>query len=592
MLPVAVPARADPGPVLVARWSFDEGSGTTAGDSGALPANNGTVYGATWVDGKFGKALYFDGIYTGSQTGGDYVFVPGESSLHITDQLTVEAWIKPTGIPDRWYGDSVRLGLGYELCLRGDGKLEIALRRAGAWGWWDSLSAISIPASVFYHVAFTFNKDGGANNLKIYINGVLDGQYTIGTAPLQSSGDLWIGPWFWPFEGVIDEVRIWNQALTAAQLNDMTAPAGSVAINSDAPYTNSTSVTLNLAATDAVGVTGYRVANGTDASGGTTVVVSSTTSFSANISWTLPSGDGTKTVAVQYRDAAANWSPNYTDSIILDQTPPTLTKSLSGTAGSAGWYTSNVTVTLTGGDPSPGSGLNKVEYNLNSGGWTTYTVPFVISTEGTNTLEHKATDNAGNVFVLTAQTIKIDTTPPIVTPGTAPTYILNQPGATVNATVTDATSGPAASPVTVSVSTAAVGSFTAPVTGYDVAGNSTTVNCPYNVNYGFLGLLPPYVAPPKAFKMGSSIPLKWQYTDFAGTVVNSSAANPSIQIVNSLGASITLNDPGNSGLRYDSASNMWHFNWQTKGLQPGIYNISITSGQSGQTNGPFSIQLK
>ncbi len=103
---------------------------------------------------------------------------------------------------------------------------------------------------------------------------------------------------------------------------DTTPPVGLITINGDAAYTNTVSVTLNLAATDAVGVTGYRVADGTDASGASTVAVSSTTSFSADIPWTLPSGDGTKTVAVQYRDVAGNWSQNYTDSIILDTTPP------------------------------------------------------------------------------------------------------------------------------------------------------------------------------------------------------------------------------------------------------------------------------
>jgi hypothetical protein len=101
--------------------------------------------------------------------------------------------------------------------------------------------------------------------------------------------------------------------------------AGWITINSDAPCTSSTEVTLNLSAYDVVGVTGYRVANGTDASSGTTIDVTSTTEFSADIPWTLPTGDGTKTVAVQYKDAVDNWSANYTDSIILDQTLPVVT---------------------------------------------------------------------------------------------------------------------------------------------------------------------------------------------------------------------------------------------------------------------------
>jgi len=201
---------------LVSYWPFDEGSGTTAYD--AVNDNNGSISGAVWVPGKFGQALDFDGIFTGDQAGGDYVFVPGPSSLHITDKLTVEAWIEPTGVPGRGYGDIVRLGTGYELCLRPDGRLEIAIYRSGGWSWWDSIGTIPIPASQFYHVAFTYDKDGGTNNLKIYINGALDVQYTVGSWALQPSGDLWISPWFWPFKGIIDEVGIWNRALSADEI--------------------------------------------------------------------------------------------------------------------------------------------------------------------------------------------------------------------------------------------------------------------------------------------------------------------------------------------------------------------------------------
>jgi hypothetical protein len=64
---------------------------------------------------------------------------------------------------------------------------------------------------------------------------------------------------------------------------DNTTPAGSVSINSGAAATNSTSVMLNLSATDAVDVTAYRVANGSNCSAASYVAVTSTTSFSANV---------------------------------------------------------------------------------------------------------------------------------------------------------------------------------------------------------------------------------------------------------------------------------------------------------------------
>jgi hypothetical protein len=131
---------------------------------------------------------------------------------------------------------------------------------------------------------------------------------------------------------------------------------------------------------------------------------------------------------------------------------------------------------------------------------------------------------------------------------------------------------------------------------YNSASKDVTINVLYA--FGSLGLLPPYAAPPRAFKIGSSIPLKWQYTDSAGNVVDSAAANPQVQIkLTGAGGGetdglIELNDPGSSGLRYDSLTMTWQYNWQTKGLSTGLYNIYIKSKQTGQVNGPFTIQLR
>jgi len=115
--------------------------------------------------------------------------------------------------------------------------------------------------------------------------------------------------------------------------------------------------------------------------------------------------------------------------------------------------------------------------------------------------------------------------------------------------------------------------------------------------YGFNGLLAPYVAPPKAFKAGRSIPLKWQYTDYSGNEVDSSAAEPSVKVLfkgtieTPADETIFVEDPGESGYRYDSDKKTWQFNWQTKGLNAGSYEIWITSNQTGQVNGPFLIDL-
>jgi len=79
--------------------------------------------------------------------------------------------------------------------------------------------------------------------------------------------------------------------------------------------------------------------------------------------------------------------------------------------------------------------------------------------------------------------IRIDATPPTVTCPPMPTFRKKRPAVLV-AAITDATSGPASMSVAVDADTSKAGSFTVPVTGFDVATNSTTVACPYLVRTG------------------------------------------------------------------------------------------------------------
>jgi hypothetical protein len=97
-------------------------------------------------------------------------------------------------------------------------------------------------------------------------------------------------------------------------------PTGTIKINNDAQYTNSTTVTLNLSASDNAGGSGLsQMQFSNDNSNWSTPETYSTTK-----TWLLISGDGTKTVYVKFSDKAGNWSEAFSDTIILD-TPPTVT---------------------------------------------------------------------------------------------------------------------------------------------------------------------------------------------------------------------------------------------------------------------------
>jgi len=288
-----------------------------------------------------------------------------------------------------------------------------------------------------------------------------------------------------------------------AAAGDTTAPTGSITINSDATYTNSTSVTLNLSATDAVGVTGYKVADGTDASAATITAVTSTTSYNDDVPWTLPTGDGTKTVAVMYCDEAGNWSGNYTDDITLDETPPDITINI------------------------PASGAN---------------------------------------------------------------YTLNQ---IVNAdwTATDATSGIKSATGTVTsgspIDTSSIGPKTFQVDAEDNAGNEATVEVTYYVKYNYIGVLQPInddgSGPKSIFKLGSTIPVKFQLMDYNGSFVTDAvvrivvarySGTPPDAGEYETAVSTSAATTGNL-FRYDSLANQYIFNLATKTLLKGEYQIRL-----------------
>jgi len=296
-----------------------------------------------------------------------------------------------------------------------------------------------------------------------------------------------------------DAAGNWSPNYTDSIILDTTPPTGSITINGGAPYTNSTSVTLNLAATDAEGVTGYRVADGSDASGASTVPVSSTTSFSADIPWTLPSGDGTKTVAVQYRDAAGNWSPNYTDNIILDTTPPTDSITINGGAP----YTNSTSVTLNiAATDAEGVTGYRVADGTDASGGTIVTVPSTTSFsadipwtlpsgDGTKTVAVQYRDAAGSWSPNYTDSIILDTTAPVVSIN-APAddgYYQTDTLPALDYTVSDNLDP---SPgVVVSGWSTDKGVHTVTVTATDAAGNVGSASITYNVltviNWALIG---------------------------------------------------------------------------------------------------------
>ena len=170
-----------------------------------------------------------------------------------------------------------------------------------------------------------------------------------------------------------DHVSFWflhgELALPAA---DTTAPTGTVAINAGTAATASTAVTLNLTASDiGIGVNQARVANTSSVDGNGVLNGASATSFSwaAALPWTIPGGDGTKTVYVQFQDGAGNWStPAVSDDIVLDTTGPVGSVSINSGAATSSDTAVSLDVTATDAGVGVVSNLRIANAGTLSGG--------------------------------------------------------------------------------------------------------------------------------------------------------------------------------------------------------------------------------
>src|SRR3989475_703145 len=122
--------------------------------------------------------------------------------------------------------------------------------------------------------------------------------------------------------------------------------------------------------------------------------------------------DGVHLLESYATDVAGLVESTKSRTVSIDTVPPTTTAALSGTLGANGWYTSNVTVSLTATDAT--SGVANITYRVDGGTWFVYTGPFAL-TEGSHVLDYFSVDLAGLTEATHSQIIAIDMTPPSTT---------------------------------------------------------------------------------------------------------------------------------------------------------------------------------
>jgi hypothetical protein len=230
-------------PGLLGRWGLDEGSGTIASNT-AVPAVTGILSnGPTYVAGyPFALAgvggLYFDGD-------NDYVTFGPTNALGLTT-FTIETWFKRTGtgksastgagghiaIPlvakGRNESDGSNVDMNYFFGIRtNDNRLCGDFERTPDGTNQPVVGVTTILNDVWYHAAATY--DG--SNWRLYLNGVLETNLFVGQTPRSDSiqhaglGTAMnsSGVTNGAFQGVLDEVRIWNYARSGSEIqNNMT----------------------------------------------------------------------------------------------------------------------------------------------------------------------------------------------------------------------------------------------------------------------------------------------------------------------------------------------------------------------------------
>lgn len=230
---------------LVAAYSFDEASGTTVKDLSGN-GNTGTLVNASWTtSGKYRGALSFNGTSS-------MVKVNDSASLDLTTGMTLEAWVCPSSVSG---GRDVIYKSSNIYYLVGSSTTQNRPSAGGSYATSAVTGSYAISRNVWTHLAATF--DGAT--MRLYANGKLVGSRaqtgTIRTSSgaLTIGGDTVVGRFF---AGRIDDIRIYNRALTQTELQgDMavsvataasTTTAQTLAVQSTTPASTTTDTTTTV----------------------------------------------------------------------------------------------------------------------------------------------------------------------------------------------------------------------------------------------------------------------------------------------------------------------------------------------------------
>ncbi len=206
---------------LVLHWKLDETSGTTAADSSGL-GNAGT-----YTNGPTLGVSARRNLGTQFSTGSQYAFAPATSSLNAIGvnnaDFTVAFWVKPGAPNGGWrplfHKGSANMERGPGIWLQPSiNRIHYTISTTASSNETND-SVASLTSGEWSHVLI--RKEGSA--YRCYINGQLDSTRSLAGSTSGNSGPLYVGddPWYAGSGCAFDDVRIYNYALTIAEIADV-----------------------------------------------------------------------------------------------------------------------------------------------------------------------------------------------------------------------------------------------------------------------------------------------------------------------------------------------------------------------------------
>ncbi|WP_369410451.1 phytase [Pontibacter qinzhouensis] len=205
---------------LAGYWELDEGSGRLLLDASGNGNNATSTGNPAWEEGISGLALR---LYRSNQ----HVRAPHAPSLNITETITLAAWVKPEERTTQYIIKKAVNGEkdGYELSLASNGKVFFRFNQASAKDKYRVNSSTSYPRNgrTWMHIAATY--DGRV--ARIYINGIENSAKEFSNPPAIATNTLPLGigaesDGSKNLKGTLDEVRVYNIALSASEILALT----------------------------------------------------------------------------------------------------------------------------------------------------------------------------------------------------------------------------------------------------------------------------------------------------------------------------------------------------------------------------------